>query len=160
MHQDVQWSAWSSCIQISDGKLKRSGIPVMQCWVYAASTQWDSGHKVTKCHLCTYSMYLLVFPLVNSQPPLGVEEYLGTIKRSPSPLQENCRNQPIPDWWMHQSTPGKDLRPCWLGQDGWIMLLGASRLGENMCACFNIWNDIKCYACNKPTISSNPLIDL
>ncbi|XP_024058551.2 interferon regulatory factor 8 [Terrapene carolina triunguis] len=34
-----------------------------------------------------------------------VDEYLGIIKRSPSPPQENCRNPPIPDWWMQQPSP-------------------------------------------------------
>ncbi|KAJ7311885.1 hypothetical protein JRQ81_006201 [Phrynocephalus forsythii] len=43
------------------------------------------------------------------EPHSGVDEYLSTIKRSPSPLQENCRNQPIPDWWTHQSTPALPL---------------------------------------------------
>uniref|UniRef100_A0A8D0BH32 Interferon regulatory factor 8 n=1 Tax=Salvator merianae TaxID=96440 RepID=A0A8D0BH32_SALMN len=43
------------------------------------------------------------------EPPSAVEEYLGTIKRSPSPLQESCRNAPIPDWWMHQSRPALSL---------------------------------------------------
>ncbi|XP_020844889.1 interferon regulatory factor 8 isoform X2 [Phascolarctos cinereus] len=32
-----------------------------------------------------------------------VDEYLGIIKRSPSP-QEACRNQPIPEWWIQQSS--------------------------------------------------------
>ncbi|XP_027703450.1 interferon regulatory factor 8 [Vombatus ursinus] len=32
-----------------------------------------------------------------------VDEYLGIIKRSPSP-QEACRSQPIPDWWIQQSS--------------------------------------------------------
>lgn len=36
------------------------------------------------------------------EPP-SVDDYLGTIKRSPSPPQETCRNAPIPDWWTHQS---------------------------------------------------------
>ncbi|XP_061450449.1 interferon regulatory factor 8 isoform X2 [Rhineura floridana] len=39
-----------------------------------------------------------------TEPPSAVDEYLGT--RSPSPLQESSRNPPIPDWWMHQSSPG------------------------------------------------------
>ncbi|XP_044283862.1 interferon regulatory factor 8 isoform X2 [Varanus komodoensis] len=43
------------------------------------------------------------------EPTSGVEEYLGTIKRSPSPLPETCRNPPIPDWWMHQSPPALSL---------------------------------------------------
>uniref|UniRef100_A0A8C5SJJ7 Interferon regulatory factor 8 n=1 Tax=Laticauda laticaudata TaxID=8630 RepID=A0A8C5SJJ7_LATLA len=43
------------------------------------------------------------------ETPSGVEEYLGTIKRSPSPLQESCRNPPIPDWWIHQSSPALSL---------------------------------------------------
>ncbi|XP_069073225.1 interferon regulatory factor 8 [Pleurodeles waltl] len=29
-----------------------------------------------------------------------VDEYLTLIKRSPSPLQENSRSQPLHDWWM------------------------------------------------------------
>ncbi|XP_044516480.1 interferon regulatory factor 8 isoform X1 [Gracilinanus agilis] len=33
----------------------------------------------------------------------SVDEYLGMIKRSPSP-QEACRSQPIPDWWIQQSS--------------------------------------------------------
>ncbi|XP_019391512.1 PREDICTED: interferon regulatory factor 8 isoform X1 [Crocodylus porosus] len=37
--------------------------------------------------------------------PSCVDEYLGIIKRSPSPPQESCRNPPIPDWWMQPSNP-------------------------------------------------------
>lgn len=36
-----------------------------------------------------------------------VDEYLGIIKRSPSPPQETCRNPLIPDWWVQQPSPGK-----------------------------------------------------
>uniref|UniRef100_A0A8B9PWS1 Interferon regulatory factor 8 n=1 Tax=Apteryx owenii TaxID=8824 RepID=A0A8B9PWS1_APTOW len=39
------------------------------------------------------------------EPPC-VDEYLGIIKRSPSPPQETGRNPPIPDWWMQQPSPG------------------------------------------------------
>lgn len=38
-----------------------------------------------------------------------MEEYLGIIKRSPSPPQETCRNPPIPDWWVQQPNPSKYL---------------------------------------------------
>ncbi|XP_074864872.1 interferon regulatory factor 8 isoform X2 [Carettochelys insculpta] len=38
-----------------------------------------------------------------------VDEYLGMIKRSPSPPQDNCRNPPTSDWWMPQSSPGLPL---------------------------------------------------
>ncbi|KAH0619668.1 hypothetical protein JD844_000531 [Phrynosoma platyrhinos] len=51
------------------------------------------------------------------QQPTSVEEYLGTIKRSPSPPQENCRNQPIPDWWTHQSSPALSLMSGFVGYE-------------------------------------------
>ncbi|XP_038610420.1 interferon regulatory factor 8 [Tachyglossus aculeatus] len=39
----------------------------------------------------------------------SVDEYLGIIKRSPSP-QETCRSQPIPpDWWIQQSSQALPL---------------------------------------------------
>ncbi|XP_069492598.1 interferon regulatory factor 8 isoform X2 [Ambystoma mexicanum] len=38
------------------------------------------------------------------EPP--ADEYLHLIKRSPSPLQENCRSQPLHDWWISQPSPG------------------------------------------------------
>ncbi|XP_074142390.1 interferon regulatory factor 8 [Sminthopsis crassicaudata] len=37
-----------------------------------------------------------------------VDEYLGIIKRSPSP-QEACRSQPVPDWWIQQSSTAMPL---------------------------------------------------
>ncbi|XP_053256043.1 interferon regulatory factor 8 isoform X2 [Podarcis raffonei] len=43
------------------------------------------------------------------EPPSAVDEYLGTIKRSPSPLQETGRNPPIPEWWTQQSSPALPL---------------------------------------------------
>jgi len=46
-----------------------------------------------------------------TQPPC-VDEYLGIIKRSPSPPQETCRNPPIPDWWVQQPSPGEYLTAC------------------------------------------------
>ncbi|KAK1330379.1 hypothetical protein QTO34_010568 [Cnephaeus nilssonii] len=36
--------------------------------------------------------------LIKERP---VDEYMGMVKRSPSP-PEACRNQPLPDWWMQQ----------------------------------------------------------
>uniref|UniRef100_A0A8D0L5Z8 Interferon regulatory factor 8 n=1 Tax=Sphenodon punctatus TaxID=8508 RepID=A0A8D0L5Z8_SPHPU len=42
------------------------------------------------------------------EPPL-VDEYLGIIKRSPSPPQESCRNPPISDWWLQQPSPALPL---------------------------------------------------
>uniref|UniRef100_A0A8B9IXU9 Interferon regulatory factor 8 n=1 Tax=Amazona collaria TaxID=241587 RepID=A0A8B9IXU9_9PSIT len=42
------------------------------------------------------------------EPPC-VDEYLGIIKRSPSPPQETCRNPPIPDWWVQQPSPALPL---------------------------------------------------
>ncbi|NXM89190.1 IRF8 factor, partial [Oenanthe oenanthe] len=41
--------------------------------------------------------------------PSCVDEYLGIIKRSPSPPQETCRNPPIPDWWVQQPSPALPL---------------------------------------------------
>lgn len=38
-----------------------------------------------------------------------VDEYLGIIKRSPSPPQETCRNPLIPDWWVQQPSPALPL---------------------------------------------------
>ncbi|XP_060644413.2 interferon regulatory factor 8 [Anolis sagrei] len=51
------------------------------------------------------------------EPQSTVEEYLGTIKRSPSPTQENCRNHPIPDWWTHQSSPALSLMSGFVGYE-------------------------------------------
>ncbi|XP_062997016.1 interferon regulatory factor 8 [Elgaria multicarinata webbii] len=51
------------------------------------------------------------------EPSSAVEEYLGTIKRSPSPLQDSCRNPPIPDWWMHQSSPALSLMSGFTGYE-------------------------------------------
>ncbi|XP_067396069.1 interferon regulatory factor 8 isoform X3 [Emydura macquarii macquarii] len=45
--------------------------------------------------------------LIKESP--GVDDYLGIIKRSPSPPQESCRNPPIPEWWMQQSSPALTL---------------------------------------------------
>ncbi|XP_003227167.2 interferon regulatory factor 8 [Anolis carolinensis] len=51
------------------------------------------------------------------EPQSTVEEYLGTIKRSPSPTQDNCRNHPIPDWWTHQSSPALSLMSGFVGYE-------------------------------------------
>ncbi|XP_053126354.1 interferon regulatory factor 8 isoform X2 [Hemicordylus capensis] len=50
------------------------------------------------------------------EPP-SVEEYLGTIKRSPSPPQESCRNVPIPDWWTHHSSSALPLMSGFSGYE-------------------------------------------
>ncbi|MBZ3870709.1 Interferon regulatory factor 8 [Sciurus carolinensis] len=42
------------------------------------------------------------------EPP--VDEYLGMIKRSPSP-PEACRSQLLPDWWVQQASAGLPLVP-------------------------------------------------
>uniref|UniRef100_A0A8C3GJJ6 Interferon regulatory factor 8 n=1 Tax=Cairina moschata TaxID=8855 RepID=A0A8C3GJJ6_CAIMO len=50
------------------------------------------------------------------EPPC-VEEYLGIIKRSPSPPQETCRNPPIPDWWVQQPNPTLPLMNGYTGYE-------------------------------------------
>uniref|UniRef100_A0A8C9UM74 Interferon regulatory factor 8 n=1 Tax=Spermophilus dauricus TaxID=99837 RepID=A0A8C9UM74_SPEDA len=42
---------------------------------------------------------------VIKEPP--VDDYLGMIKRSPSP-PEACRSQLLPDWWVQQPSTGED----------------------------------------------------
>uniref|UniRef100_A0A8B9T900 Interferon regulatory factor 8 n=1 Tax=Anas platyrhynchos TaxID=8839 RepID=A0A8B9T900_ANAPL len=51
-----------------------------------------------------------------SGPPC-VDEYLGIIKRSPSPPQETCRNPPIPDWWVQQPNPTLPLMNGYTGYE-------------------------------------------
>ncbi|KAM6409273.1 interferon regulatory factor 8 isoform 2-T2 [Rhynochetos jubatus] len=50
------------------------------------------------------------------EPPC-VDEYLGIIKRSPSPPQETCRNPPIPDWWVQQPSPALPLMNGYSGYE-------------------------------------------
>lgn len=63
-----------------------------------------------------------LIPVSAVPQPSCVDEYLGIIKRSPSPPQETCRNPPIPDWWVQQPSPGKQPTACvvfgrFLGQE-------------------------------------------
>lgn len=37
----------------------------------------------------------------------SVDDYMGVVKRSPSP-PEACRNQLLSDWWVQQPSAGKD----------------------------------------------------
>ncbi|XP_066493391.1 interferon regulatory factor 8 [Tiliqua scincoides] len=53
--------------------------------------------------------------LIKESP--SVDEYLGTIKRSPSPPQETCRNAPVPDWWTHQSNQALSLMSGFSGYE-------------------------------------------
>ncbi|KAK4814274.1 hypothetical protein QYF61_013202 [Mycteria americana] len=50
------------------------------------------------------------------EPP-SVDEYLGIIKRSPSPPQETCRNPLIPDWWVQQPSPALPLMNGYSGYE-------------------------------------------
>lgn len=40
----------------------------------------------------------------------SVDDYMGMVKRSPSP-PEACRSQLLPDWWMQQPSAGEDGSP-------------------------------------------------
>lgn len=43
-------------------------------------------------------------------PQPSVDDYMGVVKRSPSP-PDACRNQLLPEWWVQQPSAGEDRPP-------------------------------------------------
>lgn len=63
---------------------------------------WSLGSEVTLFE--TLSLTQPLSPAHSKQPT--VEDYMGMIKRSPSP-PEACRSQLLPDWWAQQPSAGE-----------------------------------------------------
>nr|XP_033798885.1 interferon regulatory factor 8 [Geotrypetes seraphini] len=70
-----------------------------KCKIVIASSSSSSLNEVTDMD-CSQSE---IDDLMKENP---VDEYLTIIKRSPSPVQETCRNHPMQEWWIQQPSVG------------------------------------------------------